>query len=81
MLPAAGKVTARANAVATAASTADPPACKTSRPTSAATPSEATTMPRLARVGSELPPTVATRRVHVTMTAATRERIDSICSE
>src|SRR5438128_2534078 len=45
ILPAAGYVTARANAVATAASTALPPCFKTSTPTSLAGAETETTMP------------------------------------
>src|SRR6185436_18803800 len=45
MLPAVGNVTARANAVATAASTAFPPALRTSRPTPEAIASSVTTIP------------------------------------
>ena len=75
MLPAAGKVTASANAVATAASTAEPPARNTARPTSAARLSEATTMPDRARVGWELPPTVATSNATETATGIARVRI------
>src|SRR5581483_2771652 len=45
MLPAAGQVTARAKAVATAASTALPPRCRTARPASAAAGDTHTTRP------------------------------------
>ena len=47
MLPAAGCVTARAKAVATAASTALPPFCRIATPTSLAGPDTETTMPLL----------------------------------
>ena len=52
MLPATGKTTARANPVATAASTAFPPARSTSMPASEAASCAETTMPRSARTGS-----------------------------
>ncbi len=53
MLPAAGWTTARAKAVATAASTALPPAISTSIPTCEAIAFCDTTMPLRARTGTE----------------------------
>jgi hypothetical protein len=53
MLPATGCVTASVKAVATAASTAFPPSLNMRAPTSDATAFAETTMPFLARTGSE----------------------------
>ena len=53
MFPAVGCVTASANAVATAASTALPPSRMIWKPTSEAIALWLTTMPRLARIGAE----------------------------
>src|SRR5215470_9577683 len=52
MFPAAGSTTARANAVATAASTALPPFCKTSTPACEASSSSVATIPCAPRTGS-----------------------------
>src|SRR5258705_13088239 len=59
MFPASGKVTASANAVATAASTALPPRASTSRPTTEASPEAETTTP-LGAVTDEAHPSAIT---------------------
>ena len=58
MLPAVGCVTASANAVATAASTAVPPSLMTSAPMREAISLCEATMPFCARIGTELAPVV-----------------------
>src|SRR6266540_1357900 len=64
MLPAVGCVTASANAVATVASTAEPPAAITSAPTRDATSLCDATIPRVDRVGTApaVSDTAATKR-------------------
>ena len=62
MLPAVGWTTASANAVATAASTAVPPAAITSAPIREAISFCDATMPFWARVGTELAPVVIEKR-------------------
>src|SRR3954471_17760242 len=69
MLPALGWVTARANAVATAASTAVPPAHRTSMPACDAMKFWETTMPCFARMGW---PPVAERGAGARAAARTR---------
>ena len=70
MLPAVGCTTASANAVATAASTAVPPAAITSAPIFDAISFCDATMPLCARVGTELAPDAT---VTATQTARVRK--------
>src|SRR3954470_22600270 len=74
MLPAVGCVTASAKAVATAASTAVPPAAIASAPMRDAIAFCDATMPFCARIGTELAPAVSVRTAE-TATQTTRRAL------